>query len=329
MFYEWILFLCLIFCLLALDLGVFHKTPHKVEVKEAIFWSSIWIFLGLSFSAVVFYSYENHWFGLGLGIDPIDGKRLDGMTAAVKYFTGYVIEKSLSVDNIFVIAVIFQTLSIPPIYQHRILYWGILGALVMRGCLIILGSQLISQYHEVLYFFGLFLIFTSIKMMMPEKSQKNMENNKFIFWLKKKLSFTDEIHGELFWIRRSGKVVFTPLMLSLVLVESADLVFAVDSIPAIFSITGDPFLVFTSNVFAILGLRSLYFALASLIEKFYLLKLSLALILGIVGLKMIFLDQIKILFGDHFHFFLLGIIFLILIGGILASALYPKKTKSD
>lgn len=340
---EWIGFILFVLLMLALDLGVFHRKAHAVSMREALIWSAVWISLGLLFSVFIYFAYENQWFGLGTGVDIIGNQVNDGASATIKYLTGYVIEKSLSVDNIFVIAMIFGFLAVPDRYQHRVLYWGILGALVMRGVMIAVGAQLITRYHWILYVFGVFLIITAVKMLII-KEEEDPAQNFVVRWTKKFLPITDRFHGEHFMVRagstqshlaatpgepvltdaavekaKPGTLMLTPLALALLLVETTDLIFAVDSIPAIFAITADPFLVFTSNVFAILGLRSLYFALAGLIDKFRFLKLSLAIILAIVGLKMLFASPLKEAFGSAFNLYLLLVIVLILAFGVLAS----------
>ncbi|MDO8754317.1 MAG: TerC family protein, partial [Anaerolineales bacterium] len=300
MIWLWTGFVVFVLLMLALDLGVFHRKAHVVTVKEALGWSAVWIMLGLTFSVFVYYGYENHWLGLGSSIDAADGLINDGTTATVKYLTGYIVEKSLSIDNVFVIAMIFGFFAVPAIYQHRVLFWGILGALVMRAAMIALGARLIAEFHWVLYLFGVFLIFTGIKMLTLKADHSDPNQNILVRLTRRFFPVTSRFHGEHFVVRagapasyesefpgtaalpdeavnqaRPGTLMLTPLALALIMVESTDLIFAVDSIPAIFAITADPFLVFTSNVFAILGLRSLYFALAGMLNKFRYLKLSL------------------------------------------------------
>ena len=347
MIWLWVGFILFVLLLLALDLGVFHRKAHVVSVREALGWSAVWIALGLTFSVFVYFAYENHWQGIGTGIDPVDGAVNDGKKATVKYLTGYVIEKSLSVDNIFVIAMIFGFMAVPAIYQHRVLFWGILGALIMRGAMIGIGAQLIARYHWILYIFGGFLILTAIKMLLI-KENDNPTENIVVRWTRKLFPITSRFHGQYFTVRagsdrshaavvpgqealpdtavdaaKPGTLMLTPLAIALVLVETTDLIFAVDSIPAIFAITADPFLVFTSNVFAILGLRSLYFALAGLMDKFRYLKVSLAIILAMVGVKMLFAGPIKRALGPNFNFYLLAAVMLILAAGVVASLKAP------
>jgi tellurite resistance protein TerC len=350
MIWAWVIFIGFVFLMLALDLGVFHRKSHVVGFKESLGWSAVWITLGVSFSVLVFYAYGNHWFGLGLQRDAVDGVLNTGGLAATKYLTGYVVEKSLSVDNIFVIAMIFGSLGVPARYQHRVLFWGILGALVLRGVMIGVGVTLVQNFHWVLYLFGVFLILTAIKMLFMKEKEEHPEENVLIRWLRKKYPITQYYHGQHFFVKAGGeasheaaepgeeKVVdpvvaaarpgtwlLTPLAVALVLVEVTDVIFAVDSIPAIFSITADPFLVFTSNVFAILGLRSLYFALAGMISKFAYLKPALSLILLVVGVKMLTAKWLKLWLGDSFNLVILGLILGILVTGVVTSLLLAKK----
>lgn len=324
MIWIWTGFLLFILLMLALDLGVFHRKAHVVSVKEALGWSAMWIALALAFSVFVYFGYEDHWLGLGGGVDAVDGIINDGTTATVKYLTGYIIEKSLSVDNIFVIAMLFGFFAVPAKYQHRVLFWGILGALVMRGVMIGLGSQLIARYHWILYIFGVFLILTAVKMLLLGPGHADPAHNPVVRLTRRFFPVSDRIDGSHFLTRINGRWALTPLALALVMVETTDLIFAVDSIPAIFAITADPFLVFTSNVFAILGLRSLYFALAGLIDKFRYLKPALALVLAVVGVKMLIAPYLKHLLGAGFNFYLLGLVLLILASGVVASLLKDR-----
>ena len=350
----WIGFISFVLLLLALDLGVFHRHAHVVTVKEALVWSAVWATLGLSFSVFVYFGYENHWLGLGSSIDAADGLINNGTTAMVKYLTGYVVEKSLSIDNIFVIAMIFGFFAVPAIYQHRVLFWGILGALVMRGAMIALGATLIAEFHWVLYVFGVFLIITGIKMLVLKTDHSDPNQNIIVRLTRRFFPITSRFHGEHFVVRagapasfesefpgtaalpdeavdkaRVGLLMLTPLALALIVVEFTDLVFAVDSIPAIFAITADPFLVFTSNVFAILGLRSLYFALGGMLDKFRYLKVSLALVLMVVGVKMLVAEWLKGMLGSNFNFYLLGLVLLILAAGVAGSLIAERRDDSS
>ncbi len=270
----WLGFNVFVLVMLALDLGVFHRKAHVVSVKEAAIWSVVWISLAMLFNA-----------GLYLWSGP---------QPALEFFTGYLIEKSLSVDNIFVFVMIFSAFSVLPISQHRVLFWGILGALVMRGVLILVGAVLIKEFHWIIYVFGAFLIFTGIKMAFHRENEADISNNRMVRLVRRLLPMTNRYEGSSFFVRQGGRLLATPLLLVLVVVESTDLAFAVDSIPAIFAVTQDPFIVYTSNVFAILGLRSLYFVLAGVMDKFYYLKIALAAILTFVGTKMLLIDIFKI-----------------------------------
>lgn len=333
----WIGFIALILALLALDLGVFHRKAHVVSIKEALIWSAVWIACGLSFSVFVYFAYEGHWLGMGKGVDAVDGQVNDGHLAVVKYLTGYVVEKSLSVDNIFVIAMLFGYFAVPTRYQHRVLYWGILGALVMRGTMIGVGTKLISEFHWILYVFGAFLILTAVKMLLVKESDPDPGKNPIVRLARRFLPITDKFHEQHFFVRgtdadtsgatavKVGTLMLTPLALALIMIETTDLIFAVDSIPAIFAITADPFLVFTSNVFAILGLRALYFALAGMMDKFRFLKPALAAVLAVVGVKMLTADWLKQWIGEHFNLYLLGVVMSILAVGVIASLLFPAR----
>ena len=305
---------------LALDLGVINRKAHVVSVKEALTFTVAVFVMAALFDVFVYFAYENHWLGLGQHVDRVDGVVNDGRLAAVKFLTGYIIEVSLSADNVFVIAMIFDHLRVPAKYQHRVLFWGILGALAMRGTMIGLGAQLVARYHWILYVFGLFLVYTALKMLWSKTDETVDPDEALVMRLVRRVFPVCQNYREShFLIRENGRLMLTPLAVALVLVETTDLIFAVDSIPAIFAITTDPFIVFTSNVFAILGLRSLYFALAGAIAKFRYLKVSLAAILGLVGIKMLVAEWLKDVFGPSFNFYLLGIVALILVIGVLAS----------
>ena len=355
-------FIALVLVLLALDLGVFHRKAHVVSVKEALGWSAFWIGLGLAFAGFIYAGYENHWMGLGLTEDrmttapvPVEGLGLvynRGGDAAIKYITGYLVEKSLAVDNIFVIAMLFGFFAVPQIYQHRVLFWGILGALLMRGVMIALGAQLLQRFTWIIYVFGGFLILTGVKMLLLKSDETDPNQNIVVRLTRKIWPVTERFHGEHFFVRagsdasheaatpgaareidrvvdaaRTGALLATPLFLALVMVEVTDLIFAVDSIPAIFAITTDPFLVFTSNVFAILGLRSLYFALAGMIDEFRYLKVSLAVVLVVVGVKMMTHTFLKTFLGEAFNLYLLGLVLMILAIGVVASLIASKREK--
>ena len=326
MIWIWGGFLLFILLVLALDLGVLNRKAHVVSVKEALTFTVAVLFLAICFDVFVYFAYENHWLGLGQHLDRVDGVVNDGRLAAVKFLTGYVIEVSLSADNVFVIAMIFEHLRVPAKYQHRVLFWGILGALVMRGTMIGLGAQLVSRYHWILYLFGVFLVYTALKMLWSKTDETADPDEALVMRIVRRMFPVCEDYREShFMVRDHGRLMLTPLAVSLVLVETTDLIFAVDSIPAIFAITTDPFIVFTSNVFAILGLRSLYFALAGAITKFRYLKVSLAAILGLVGLKMLAAEWLKDVIGPNFNFYLLGIVALILGVGVIASMIVARR----
>ena len=324
--WVWGGFLLFILLVLALDLGVLNRKAHVVSVKEALAFTFGVLALATLFDGFVYFAYQNHWLGLGQHIDRVDGVVNDGRLAAVKFFTGYVIEVSLSADNVFVIAMIFEHMRVPAKLQHRVLFWGILGALVMRGTMIGLGAQLVSRYHWVLYVFGVFLVYTALKMLWARSDEIAGPDEALVMRLVRRVFPVCQDYREArFLVRDGGRWMLTPLAVSLVLVETTDLIFAVDSIPAIFAITTDPFIVFTSNVFAILGLRSLYFALSGAIAKFRYLKVSLAAILGLVGVKMLAAEWLKDVIGPSFNFYLLGIVAAILGVGVLASVIVARR----
>ncbi|EKT4499957.1 TerC family protein [Flavobacterium psychrophilum] len=284
----WILFLAMVFVILALDLGIFNKTPHIVSTKEASKWTAIWVTLSFAFSGVIYWLY---------GTDFVNNpNNLSQTAAALKFVTGYLIELSLSVDNIFIIAIIFASFKIPQKYQHRVLFWGILGAIFFRGIMISFGVILIKNFSWTNYVFGAFLLFTAIKMLFSKEDEENFEpKDSFVYkTLGKIIPITSESDKEKFFIPTKKGKAATPLFVALIVIEVMDVLFAVDSVPAILAITSDPFLVFSSNIFAILGLRSMYFFLANMLEKFSYLEYSLIAILSFVGLKMISHDYIEI-----------------------------------
>ncbi len=359
---EWLYFgfIAFILALLALDLGVFHRHAHVVRMREALTWSAVWITLGLSFSGVIYLGYEHQWMGLGTGADAMSAGRSagetaynDGGSAMLKYLTAFLVEKSLAVDNIFVIAMIFTFFRVPAMYQHRVLFWGIVGALLMRGVMIAVGAALITRFTWIVYVFGSFLILTGVKMLLLRGDGGNLDENLVVRLVRRLLPVTERYHGESFFVRagspasrapatpggavevdrvvdtaRTGALLVTPLFLALLLVEFTDLIFAVDSIPAIFAITTDPFLVFTSNVFAILGLRSLYFALAGMIDAFRYLKVSLAFVLIVVGVKMMAHGWLKAWLGASFNFYMLGVVASIIGAGVVASLVLRPRSVS-
>jgi len=270
----WILFNAFVLLMLALDLGVFHRKTHEISLKEALTWTFVWISLALVFNAIIFY-----W---------------RGRQQALEFLTGYLVEKALSIDNIFVFIMIFTYFQIPAKYQHKVLFWGVLGALLMRVVFIFAGVALIEKFHFAIYIFGALLIYTGYKMFYHNNAKIEPEKNPLIRFFKKFMPVTPQLHEDNFIVKLNGKRYATPLFLVLLLIESSDLIFAVDSIPAILAITQDQFIVYTSNVFAILGLRSLYFALAGIVHRFWLLSFGLAVVLVFVGIKMLLVDLYKI-----------------------------------
>lgn len=270
----WILFNAFVLLMLALDLGVFHRKIHEVTVKEALTWTFVWIALAMVFNVIIYY-----W---------------RGQQQALEFFTGYLVEKALSIDNIFVFIMIFSYFQVPSKYQHKVLFWGIIGALIMRVIFIFAGVALIQKFHITIYFFGALLIYTGYKMFNHNNAKIEPDKNPVIRFFKRFIPVSSEMHEDKFFVRIEGKRFATPLFLVLILIETTDLIFAVDSIPAILAITQDQFIVYTSNVFAILGLRSLYFALAGIVHRFWLLSYGLAVVLIFVGLKMLLIDIYKI-----------------------------------
>jgi tellurite resistance protein TerC len=278
----WIAFIVFVVTMVALDLGVFHRKGKVITIRSALAWSAFWIALALLFNLLVFMLYENNYTWASLGTEHLTGRE-----AAAQYLMGYVLEKSLSLDNIFVIAMVFSYFRVPLAMQHRVLFWGILGAVVLRGVMIGLGVALINRFDWITYIFGAFLLYSAVRMLMLRNENLEPGENPLVKLAQRWVPMTHEFHGHQFLVKVNGKVVATPLLLALLMVESSDVMFAVDSIPAVFAVTRDPFIIFTSNVFAILGLRSLYFVLATYMERFRYLKHSLVFVLAYVGIKMI------------------------------------------
>lgn len=296
----WVGFIAFVLAMLAIDLGVFNRKTHAISMKEAGIWTAVWISLALVFNVVLYF-----W---------------QGAEPALQFLTGYLIEKALSVDNLFVFALIFTLFAVPAQYQHRVLFWGVLGALVMRGVFIAAGAALLHNFAWIIYVFGAFLIYTGIKLATHKDTTIEPDKNPVVRLFRRIFPITERYEGEHFFIRRAGRLMATPLLLVLVMVESTDVVFAVDSIPAIFAVTQDPFLVYTSNVFAILGLRSLYFLLAGALDKFYYLKTALAVILVFVGAKMLIVEFVKIPIALS-----LGVILGLLVIAIVASLVRARR----
>jgi len=292
--FLWIGFNVFVLALLAVDLGVFHRKAHSVSIKEATAWSIVWVSLAMIFNLGIYFTW--------------------GEQKALEFFTGYVIEKSLSVDNLFVFVMIFQYFSTPTEYQHRVLFWGILGALILRAIFIAAGSALLNQFHWMIYVFGAFLVFTGIKMLLQGDEKLKPERNPVVRLFERWVPMTREYHGQSFMIRTNGKTRATLLLLVLIVIETTDVIFAVDSIPAIFAVTQDSFIVYTSNVFAILGLRALYFMLAGVMQMFVYLKFGLSLVLCFVGAKMLLANIYKIPIGAS-----LAVIGTVLLLSIIAS----------
>jgi tellurite resistance protein TerC len=295
----WVGFIAFVLAMLALDLGVFHRKAHAVRPREAGIWVAVWVSLALLFAAGLWY--------------------FESSSIALTFLTGYVIEESLSVDNLFVMVVIFNYFRVPAESQHRVLFYGILGALVMRGLFIGVGAFLLARFEWILYVFGAMLLVTGVRMMFKQDEEFEGEQNRIVKFVRRRVPMTTDYHGSKFFVKLDGRDVATPLLLVLILVEFTDLIFAVDSIPAIFGITRDPFIVFTSNIFAILGLRSMYFLLAAVVEQFYLLKYGLAIILTFIGVKML---------GEAFFhvpiLLSLGIVLGTLALSIVASMIWPR-----
>jgi len=305
----WIAFLVFVVTMVALDLGVFHRKDKVITTRSALAWSAFWIGLALIFNLLVYLLYENNYSWASLATEHLTGRQ-----AAVQFLMGYVLEKSLSLDNIFVIAMVFSYFRVPLAMQHRVLFWGILGAVVLRGVMIGLGVALINRFDWVTYLFGAFLLYSAVRMLLLRHENIEPGDNPLVRLARRWLPLTDQYHGHHFIVRVDGKMMATPLLLALLLVESSDVMFAVDSIPAVFAVTRDPFIIFTSNIFAILGLRSLYFVLATYMEKFRYLKHALVFVLAYVGVKMII--------SNHYHIpdaASMAIIVGILLVGILAS----------
>jgi tellurite resistance protein TerC len=302
--YVWIGFIAFVVLLLAIDLGVFHRKSHEVKIKEALIWSAVWISLAFIFN---------------YGIYIFMGKE-----KALEFLTGYLIEKSLSVDNLFVFIMLFTFFKVEPQYQHKVLFWGILGALIMRAIFIFAGVALISRFHWIIYIFGAFLVFTGIKMLFHKDEEVSPDKNPLVRLFKKFFPVSEKMHGGNFFVKINSKTVATPLFIVLLVVEFTDLIFAVDSIPAILAISTDSFIIFTSNVFAILGLRALYFALAGITQYFHYLKYGLSAILVFVGVKMVIVGFYKIPI-----FYSLLTILGILIVSIVLSVIFPQKEKTN
>lgn len=309
----WIIFIITILIFIALDLGVFNKTPHIITPKEASVWTVFWLIIGLSFSFLIYFIFKNGWVDNPTNLVPRD--------AVLKYITGYLIELSLSIDNIFVIAVIFSSYKVPPKYQHRVLFWGIMGALVFRALMIFFGVSMVTRFEWMIYVFGAFLIFTAIKLLFSKEESEFDPKKSIIFRsIRKIVPITSTVESEHFFVKKRHLLVATPLFIVLIIIEITDVFFALDSIPAILAITTNPFIVFSSNILAILGLRSMYFFLSHMTSKFHYLKYSLVAILSFVGIKLLFAHSLVLP-----EWFSLAFIFLSLMTGVLVSIKLTKK----
>ncbi|QDP84978.1 TerC family protein [Chryseobacterium sp. SNU WT5] len=302
----WIIFIAVVIFALILDLGVFNRKPHEIKTKEAAIWTSVWVTCALLFSGVVYLSFENNWIANPTNLTPTN--------AVLKFVTGYLIELSLSVDNIFIIALIFSSFAIPKKYQHEVLFYGVLGAIVFRAIMIVFGVALITEFSWMIYVFGVFLILTALKLLFSHNEQKDPHDFKIYKWIAKVYPVTTTIEGDKFFVIKNGVKYATPLFVALIIIELTDVFFAIDSIPAILAITADPFIVFTSNILAIMGLRSMYFLVVGMLDKFKYINYSLVVILAFVGVKMIISHHVEIP-----EWLSLGVIVLSLAGGMLAS----------
>lgn len=314
--WVWVLFIALITIFLTLDLGIFHKNDHVIKTKEAGIWTAIWITVALSFSGVIYWLFSTGLVENPTGLTPNN--------AVLKYITGYLIELSLSIDNVFVIAVIFSAFKVPALYQHRVLFWGILGAIVFRGLMILFGVALITKFDWIIYVFGVFLLYTAFKMLKGNDHEFEPKNSFVFRQIKKVYPITSSMHGHDFFIKRMGVTAATPLFVALVMIELTDVLFALDSIPAILAITADPFIVFSSNILAILGLRSMYFLISRMLEKFRFINYSLVIILAFVGLKMLFSHHLELP-----EWLSLTVIAVALLGGVVASLIIPEKVTNQ
>ena len=304
--WQWVAFNAFVLAMLALDLFVLHKKPHAVRFREASIWAVVWVTLALLFGAGVWY--------------------FSGREVGLQFLTGYLIEEALSVDNIFVFVLVFSYFRVPPQYQHRVLFWGVIGALVMRGAMIAVGAALIARFHWVIYIFGAFLVITGVRMAFHDESDIEPESNPVLKLVRRLVPITPHYDGQRFFTRerKTGRLFATPLLVVLVIIETTDLVFALDSIPAIFAVTRDPFIVYTSNIFAILGLRTMYFLLAGIIHRFHFLKIGLSIVLVFIGTKMLAERWIHISIGLS-----LGIVAAVLGGSVVASLIWPKEAEES
>ena len=309
----WTLFIGFVLIALVLDLGVFNRTPHEIKTKEAAIWTTIWVSCASLFSAVIYYAFQNNWVANTTNLTPSH--------AVLKYITGYLIELSLSVDNVFIIALIFSSFAIPKKYQHEILFYGVLGAIVFRAIMIVFGVVLINKFSWIIYVFGAFLILTALKMLFTHNEETDAKNFKIYKWIKRVYPVTKSVYNDKFFFKKGGIKFATPLFVTLIIIELTDIFFAIDSIPAILAITADPFIVFTSNILAVMGLRSMFFLVVGMIDKFKYINYSLVVILAFVGVKMLISHHV-----DIPEWLSLGVIVLALAGGIITSKVFNKNS---
>lgn len=302
----WIVLIAIVIAALVIDLGVVNKTPHEIKTKEAVIWTSVWVTLALLFSGVIYLAFDNEWIANPTQLSPNE--------AVLKYLTGYLIELSLSIDNVFIIALIFSSFAIPKIYQHEVLFYGVLGAIVFRALMIVFGVALITKFSWMIYVFGIFLIITAGKMLWSHGEQKDPKQFKIYRWISKLYPVSTTVDNGDFFAVKNGVKHITPLFVALIIIEMTDVFFAIDSIPAILAISADPFIVFSSNILAIMGLRSMFFLITEMLDKFKYISYSLVVILGFVGIKMLISHQIQIP-----EWVSLGVIILALTAGMLAS----------
>ena len=308
----WSIFLAVLVIALALDLGVFNRKPHEIKAKEAAIWTGVWVTVALLFSGIIYLSFQNEWIANPTNLTPT--------IAVLKYITGYLIELSLSIDNVFIIALIFSSFAIPKKYQHEVLFYGVLGAIVFRALMIFFGVALITKFSWMIYVFGVFLILTALKMLFSHGKQKDAKDFAIYKWIKKVYPVISTVYNDKFFIKKGGIKFATPLFVALIMIELTDLFFAIDSIPAILAITADPFIVFSSNILAVMGLRSMYFLIVGMLDKFRYIGYSLVVILAFVGTKMVISHQI-----DIPEWLSLGVIVLSLAGGMIASKMIKGK----
>lgn len=304
----WTVFIAVVVFALALDLGVFNRKPHEIKTKEAAIWTGVWVACAILFSGIIYLSFQNGWIDNPTNLTPTN--------AVLKYITGYLIELSLSVDNIFIIALIFSSFAIPKKYQHEVLFYGVLGAIVFRALMIVFGVALITKFSWMIYVFGVFLILTALKMLFSHNKPKDLHESTIYKWIIKVYPVTRKVYNDRFFIKRGGVRYATPLFVALIIIELTDVFFAIDSIPAILAITADPFIVFSSNILAIMGLRSMFFLIVGALDKFKYISYSLVIILAFVGVKMIISHHVEIP-----EWLSLGVIVTSLAGGMVASSL--------